>query len=124
LPVEQIIAGSGIELIEIARIQAAIQRWNARFLNRIFCPEEINYAGNHRNPFPHYAARYAAKQAVIKAAGESGRLSRKDIKVLNDEQGKPHCVLPSRIFNDKRIHISISHTRTYAIASAFITPPS
>jgi len=122
LPHDTVPTSNGIDLIEISRIRAAVRRWGDHFLNRIFCPEEISYAGNHRNPYPHYAARFAAKEAVIKAAGNFRTLHRKDIKILNDPGGRPYCIVNHKSHFNKQIFISISHTRAYAIASAIIAP--
>jgi len=117
------VLGSGIDIIEIPRIKSAVQRWGDHFISRVFCDEEIEYARHHRNPYPHYAGRFAAKEAVIKALGDQAPLRWTDIKILNDPQGKPYCVLtgqPPGITH--KIFISISHTRHHAIANAIITP--
>ncbi len=114
------ISGSGVDLIEIDRIRAAVQRWGSRFLERVFCPEEIAYAQNHRNPFPHFAARFAAKEAVIRAVGADVAVTRKDITIRNTAAGRPYCRLNRKDFK-KNIHISLSHTRHHAIACAIVT---
>ena len=115
------ILGSGIDMVEISRLKDAVQKWGNHFLERVFCPEEIAYAKNHRNPFPHYAGRFAAKEAVLKAVGTEHALGWKDIKILNTKEGKPYCLLNGNTGKTK-ILISISHTRYHAIASAIVTP--
>ena len=61
--------GTGIDIIEIERIEKAIDRWGDNFLKHVFNDEEIDYAKNHKFPMQHYAARFAAKEAVFKAKG-------------------------------------------------------
>lgn len=63
------IIGIGLDATDIDRIAQAIQRFGDRFLQRIFTPGEIAYATRRRNPAPHFAARFAAKEAAIKALG-------------------------------------------------------
>ena len=117
------ITGSGIDIIEIERIRKAIERWGDHFLNHIFCMEEIEYAQKHKDPFQHFAARFAAKEAIIKALNLDAPVLWKDIKILNNHNGKPFCLLDKKDFKD-RILISISHTKNYAVASAIITSQS
>ena len=115
------ILGTGIDLIEIGRIKKAIERWGDHFLDHVFCKEEIDYARKQKNPFQHFAARFAAKEAVLKAIGDNAHVNWKDIKILNVETGKPVCISNEAKFKNK-ILISISHTDNYAVASAIITP--
>jgi len=114
------ILGTGIDIIEVDRIAKAIERWGDHFLNHVFCPEEIDYARQHKSPAQHFAVRFAAKEAILKAVGDNSHLVWKDMTILNDKNGKPYCV-----YNKKKIkntvHISLSHTQIYAVASAIIT---
>jgi len=114
------IFGTGIDIIEISRIKEAIERWGDGFLKHVFTEEEITYARKHRFPDQHFAARFAAKEAVLKAFGDNAHISWKDIKILNDRHGRPVCVYKDKKFK-KSILISISHTPNYAVASAIIT---
>jgi len=114
------ITGTGVDIIEIARVQRAIDRWGNDFLKHIFNDEEIAYAQKRKFPTQHYAARFAAKEAVYKAFGDNKSLSWKDMTILNDEHGKPYCRLNDVTFKNK-ILISISHTEHYAVANAIIT---
>ena len=114
------ILGTGIDIIEIDRIQKAIDRWGDDFLNHIFNREEIQYAQKRKFPTQHLAARLAAKEAVLKAFGDNAHISWKDIKIVNDKNGKPICTFRDKKFKD-HILISISHTKNYAVASALIT---
>ena len=114
------VLGIGTDIIEIDRIQKAISRWGDGFLSHVFNEEEIEYAQKYKFSAPHFAGRFAAKEAIYKAIGNNKNLSWKDIKILNDPDGKPYCVLNDRKFVNK-ILISISHTRNYAVASAVVT---
>jgi holo-[acyl-carrier protein] synthase len=112
------IVGTGVDIIEISRVRQAVERWGERFLNRVFNPEEIAYARCHAVPYPHYAGRFAAKEAVYKSLGDS-RVSWKDLTIVNDPSGQPLCQ-GAYIPSDKKVHISISHSRYYAVASAIV----
>jgi len=114
------IHGTGIDIIEIERVQKAIDRWGEDFLKHIFNKEEIEYAKKRKFPTQHYAARFAAKEAVYKAFGDNKTLGWKDMTILNDENGKPYCQFKDSKINDK-LCISISHTKNYAVANAIIT---
>ena len=94
------ILGIGVDIIEISRIQKAIERWGEGFLNHVFTPEEIAYAQKHKFPYPHFAGRFAAKEAVYKALGDP-QAGWKDIIVTNDEKGKPHCRYQADHFQHK-----------------------
>ncbi|MDO8580724.1 MAG: holo-ACP synthase [Candidatus Omnitrophota bacterium] len=114
------ILGNGIDIIEIERIQKAIDRWGNHFLHHVFLDEEIAYAQENKFPVQHYAARFAAKEAIFKAFGNKPDIRWKDIKILNDANGKPYGVINDKHFKDK-IYLSISHTHAYAVAHAIIT---
>ena len=114
------VLGIGTDIIEIDRIQNAIQRWGDGFLRHVFNTEEIEYAQKYKFSAPHFAGRFAAKEAIYKAIGNNKSLGWKDIKILNDHNGKPYCVLRDKKYTNK-ILISISHTRNYAVASAVFT---
>lgn len=114
------ILGCGIDIIEISRIADAIKRWGDSFLNHVFTKEEIEYAKKHRYPNQHFAGRFAAKEAVLKAIGDNAHVNWKDIKITNDKNGKPVCRFTKRNFKHK-ILISLSHTQNYAVANAIIT---
>lgn len=114
------IKGTGIDIIEIDRIQKAIDRWGKNFLNHVFTQEEMEYCEKHKFPTQHYAARFAAKEAVFKAVSDKADLGWKDILILNDENGKPYCKVDKKFTKDK-ITLSISHTNNYAVANAIIS---
>lgn len=114
------IIGTGVDITEVRRLRQAVEKWGEDFLGRVFTGEELKNAKNRGSLYQHLAGRFAAKEAVFKALGDSG-LNWKDVQVLNDREGKPYC----RILNSKGkkidVHISISHVKTYAVASAIIT---
>jgi holo-[acyl-carrier protein] synthase len=114
------IIGTGIDIIEVERVSKAIERWGDGFLHHVFTDSEIAYARQHRYPNQHFAARFAAKEAVLKAFGDNAHISWKDIQITNDKDGKPVCIYHNKKFKDE-ILISISHTHAYAVASAIIT---
>jgi holo-[acyl-carrier protein] synthase len=114
------ILGTGIDIIEIGRIKNAIDRWGDHFIEHVFNAEEIAYARRHKNPYQHFAGRFAAKEAVFKAVGDQ-KMGWKDLTITNDPDGKPLCRYHAKGFN-KKIFISISHSKDYAVASAIVTP--
>ncbi len=114
------IYGSGIDIIEVERISKAVKKWGKDFLEHVFTKEEIEYSQNRHDPSQHLAARFAAKEAVLKAFGDNAHITWKDIQIFKDKNGKPICVYKDKRFK-KKILISISHTKNYAVASAIIT---
>jgi holo-[acyl-carrier protein] synthase len=118
------IKGIGVDTIEIDRIARVYARYNERFLNRIFAPEERTYALRYKDPVPRLAARFAAKEACMKALGTgwNSGVRWRDIVVVNDKSGKPELTLHgnAKMFFEKltadRIHVSITHDRQHATA--------
>src|ERR1700757_2132041 len=89
------ILGIGIDLIEVARIQASYEKFGTRFVNRILHENEIAYCLSHKSPAPFIAARFAAKEAISKAFGTGigAQLSWKDMEVARRESGEPYVIL-------------------------------
>lgn len=114
------IFGTGIDIIEIERVAKAVERWGEDFLHHVFTEKEIAYAQGHRYPHQHFAARFAAKEAVLKAIGDNTHIVWKDIEIIHDQHGKPVCLLKDKNFKHQ-ILVSISHTKNYAVAFAIIT---
>jgi holo-[acyl-carrier protein] synthase len=119
------IEGLGIDLVEVGRIKKARQRWGERFLHRVFTPQEREYCLNKAHPEQSLAARFAAKEAVLKAigTGHSGGIRWTDVEVSNNPRGKPEAKLGKRItrlIGDRRILLSITHTQDYSIAQAIL----
>ncbi len=114
------IAGIGTDIVEVSRVAKAVERWGEHFLHHVFSDEEIAYCRRYKSPDEHYAGRFAAKEAVIKALPDIKNLQWTDIKIINDSSGKPHCTVANKNLK-QTIHISISHTKSHAIAFAVIT---
>jgi holo-[acyl-carrier protein] synthase len=120
------IFGTGLDIIEIDRIKSSLAKYSPRFEHKIFTAGEINYCQSQVDPGKHFAARFAAKEAVSKSLGTgiTHEVGFKDIEVVNQISGKPIVKMGGRgklLFEKlhlKSIHISISHDRHYAIAHA------
>jgi len=120
--------GVGIDIIEVARIQASYERFGERFLQRILHPAEIGYCLSHKNPAPFIAARFAAKEAISKAFGTGIGVSLgwQDMEVCRKKSGEPYVVLHEKgqgLLRERRARvplISLSHTQTYAAAMAVL----
>lgn len=115
--------GIGTDIIEIDRIRASIARHREHFLNRIYTTYEQDYCLHYSDPAPHFAGRFAAKEAVIKALGTGFRhgFTWLDIEIRNDNEGKPEVLLSQQLraaYSDPQIMVSISHCRNYATATA------
>jgi len=118
------ITGTGVDITEVRRLKQAVQKWGNDFLGRIFTEPELEQAKKRGSSiYQHLAGRFAAKEAVFKAAGNKN-LNWKDVQILNDKDGKPICVLLNGKGKKVDVQISISHVKTYAVASAIVTPKS
>ena len=117
----------GTDIIEISRIKSSIENTEGAFLNKVYTQNEINYCeSKNKQKYQHYAARFAAKEAVFKAISnmleDKYSISWKDIEVLNNEQGRPYVNV--NIINNKEISnidISLSHCKEYAVANAVVS---
>ena len=122
------ILGTGIDLIEVARIRASHEKFGERFLQRILRPAEIAYCFSHKDPAPFLAARFAAKEAISKAFGTGiGRqLGWQDMEVGRKESGEPFVILHDggqKLLQERGgriVHLSLSHTENYATAMAIL----
>jgi holo-[acyl-carrier protein] synthase len=123
------VIGIGIDLVETTRFKATLARWDRRFIKRVFLEGEQAYCDAKSQPWMHYAARFAVKEAVAKAfaTGIGSRLSWLDIEVVRDPAtGAPSVALSEqgRALADgigvRKILISISHTSSHAIAQAVL----
>jgi holo-[acyl-carrier protein] synthase len=117
----------GTDIIETQRIKDAVARWKEPFLRRIFTQKEIDYSMKKKFYFEHLAARFAAKEAVLKGFGDGfSSANLKDIEIINDQHGRPNVVLRNKmkdlakLKNIENITISMSHTRNYAQAMAIL----
>lgn len=118
---------TGVDIIEIERVKKCIEETEGKFCERVYTKKEIEYCESKKTQkYQHYAARFAAKEAVFKAI--SSYLSNKydinwtDIEILNDCTGKPYVNILKDDIKVNDIDISISHCKEYAVASViFIT---
>jgi holo-[acyl-carrier protein] synthase len=122
------ILGTGIDIIEVARIESSYERFGERFLSRILVPGEISYCLSHKKPGPFLAARFAAKEAISKAFGTGigAQLGWQDMEVCRKESGEPFVILHGKgkkLFEErgaKNLLISLSHTEIHATAMAIL----
>lgn len=120
------IFGIGIDVVEVERIAAAIQRHGEPFLAKIFTPAEREYCETRKTPALHYAARFAAKEAVSKALGTGigKHAGLHDLEIIHDQQGAPKLQLSgaaeafAKDHGITDIQISLTHAREYAAANA------
>ena len=111
----------GTDIVEVERIRKLIDKYDLKFLTKIFSSEEINYCKAHRDPSIHFAGRFSAKEAVKKAlSGKYGNILFKfnKINIINDKNGRPY--IDEASFPLENIDISISHTATHAISVAIL----
>ena len=115
------ITGIGNDIVEIDRIKKAMSR-SSRFKDRVYTSNEIDYLEKKSDPYPGYAGRFAAKEAVSKAMGTGIRgFNLCDIEILNDSLGKPEvkfCGVLEEKYKDFKVMLTISHSRDYATAVA------
>jgi holo-[acyl-carrier protein] synthase len=123
-----LILGTGIDIIDVQRIEAAFKKFGNRFVQRFLLPSELDYCLSHKSPGPFLAARFAGKEAVSKAFGTGiGRhLGWRDMEIRRKESGEPYVVLhgKGRTLLRKRggriVHLSLSHTAGQAAAIAIL----
>ena len=111
----------GIDVIVISRVAKVLAKHPERFLRRVYTPEEVAFC---RGRVPELAARFAAKEAVMKALGAEGiAFAFRDIEVMRTESGAPSIVLHGRVAERAkelgvgRIHVSLTHAEPLALAS-------
>ena len=123
------IVGTGVDLCEVDRIRKAITASHgSRLVERVFTAREIAYAERKANPYERYAARFAAKEAGMKALGTGwrGGLGWQDLEVINESSGRPTLKLHGRAaeiaanLGVVRISLSITHTAEQALASVIL----
>ena len=122
------ILGSGVDLCEVPRIEAAVARYGSRFLERIFTFREIAYADRKANRFERYAARFAAKEAGMKALGTGwhGGITWQDFEVVNLPSGRPTLEFHGRAaeiaakLGVRSVALSLTHTKEQALAMVIL----
>jgi holo-[acyl-carrier protein] synthase len=122
------IVGTGVDLAEVARIRASIERFGARFIERIYTPAEIAYVEHKANRWERYAARFAAKEAGMKAIGTGWRhgVRWQDFEVANLPSGKPALRLhgaAARVADRlgvRNVSLSLTHTAELGMAHVIL----
>jgi holo-[acyl-carrier protein] synthase len=123
-----VIVGTGIDLAEVPRIRASVERFGERFVKRIFTAREIAYVERKANKYERYAARFAAKEAGMKAIGTGWRrgVRWQDFEVSNLRSGKPTLLLHgvaaefAAKLGVKNISLSLTHTAQYGMAHVIL----
>ena len=118
------VVGIGIDIVEVERIAEMIQRHGRRFLTRVFTAREIAYCRSRKRATEHFAARWAAKEAAIKAlrAAFEGAMSWRELEVVVGEMGEPRLKLRgtaaglAKKQGISRLHLTISHVAPLAVA--------
>lgn len=122
------VRGIGVDLVNIPRIRAALERWDERFVRRVFTDTEIAYCRARRDPAQHFAARFAAKEAGLKALGTGLRLGVRwrELEVQRERGQAPTLVLSGRCREislargGRRMLLALSHDGEYAVAQAML----
>ncbi|MGH9555417.1 MAG: holo-ACP synthase [Terriglobales bacterium] len=122
------IVGTGVDIVEVPRVAAAIERFGKRFLNRIYTEAEIRYCQSRRNSVERFAARFAAKEAALKALGTGWQrgVAWKQVEVRREPGGRPTVHFSGRAaefaarLGMKHASLSLSHTAEQAIAQVIL----
>ena len=122
------VRGVGVDLVKIPRMREVIARWDERFLRRVFTDQEIAYCRARRDPVPHFAARFAAKEAGLKALGTGLRLGIhwRELEVVRERGQAPTLVLSGRSHEigrargGTRMLLALTHDGDYALAQALL----
>lgn len=116
----------GTDIIEVSRIKNCIEDLGDKFLNKVYTPKEIEYCNSKKNvKYQHFAARFAAKEAIFKAVSDllddKYEISWKNAEIINDENGKPQVHFIGKSFDEIiSIDISLSHLKEYAVANCTV----
>ena len=122
------ISGIGVDLVSVPRMRAMIDRWQDRFLRRVFTEGEIAYCRDRADPAPHFAARFAAKEAGLKALGTGLQFGVRwrELEVRRERTQAPTLVLSGRskeiglVKGGSRMLLSLTHEGDYALAQAIL----
>ena len=119
------VRGIGVDICKVERIAESLQRFGERMEKRLFTPDELAYCRGHKDPMPHLAARFAAKESVMKALGRGiGAMAFTDIEVRSGVSGAPRPMLSGRAqqcaseLGVRGWHLSLTHTASLAQAVA------
>ena len=118
--------GVGVDIIEIERVRGVLDRRGERFIEHVFLPGEVEYCLSRREPARHFAARFSAKEAVVKALGVKRGMNFlwRDIEILRSADGVPTVRLTGRTLrfaverDVTELRISLSHSDSHAVAMA------
>jgi holo-[acyl-carrier protein] synthase len=118
------IVGTGVDITEVPRIKAAVERFGRRFLSRVFTPDEVRYCMSRPNAAERLAARFAAKEAAMKAIGTGLRhgVTWQDVEVVREPGGRPTLQLTGKAaefaarMGYRNCHLSLTHTAEQAMA--------
>jgi holo-[acyl-carrier protein] synthase len=119
-----VIVGIGVDIVEIKRLREVLERQQDRFIRRVFTEVEQEFCVAHRDPVPHYAARFAAKESLFKALGTGWAkgVSWKDAEVVRAAMQAPRLALHgqaeklSQALGVNAVHLSLSHSNDSAVA--------
>ncbi len=119
------VKGIGVDIIEIARIRRSIDQSGDLFLDKVFTSREIAYCKARANAYQHYAARFAAKEAVSKAlsTGWTGEFRWKDVEVMNEPSGQPRIAFSGKLgetLSGISVFLSLSHSDSHVVAMVVI----
>jgi len=122
------IVGVGVDIVEVERIGRIIERYGDRFIRRVFTQEEARYCRRTAHPEQRFAARFAAKEAALKALGVGWSQGAQfvEVEVTNNELGAPSISFSgkalelSRALGVERIHVSLTHHKEFAIAQVLL----
>lgn len=119
------IRGIGVDVVDVERMKNLLDEQGEKFIQKIFTENEITYCFAKQFPHEHYAARFAAKEAVSKAVktGWSGTFRWKDVEVMNDAAGAPQVYLHNEtadLLKGMAVHLSLSHTKNTVVAFVVI----
>lgn len=118
------IVGTGVDLVEVPRFERAARKWGRHFVGRLFTAGELAYAAKHKAKAQHLAVRFAAKEAVVKALGAPKGLGLewKDLEIVRAPTGQPKVVFHRTMkrWQKFQVHLSLTHTAQYAVASAIV----
>src|SRR5512137_1576072 len=122
------IIGTGVDVVEIARIRRVLEKSENRFISRVFTPAEQQFCDAHRDPAPHYSVRFAAKEALFKALGTGWAkgVTWLDVEIRRERKDAPTIMLQreaqrlSTNLGVRAVHLSLSHSEHYAVAMVIL----
>jgi holo-[acyl-carrier protein] synthase len=118
------IVGIGVDIVELSRFQRVMERHKERFVQRVFTAVEQEYCQAHADPIPHYAVRFAAKEALFKAVstGWAEGVTWRDVEIVRQHPSAPTMILKGEAgrisisLGARAVHVSLSHSEHSAIA--------